>query len=178
MEQFGKLLLEEEGPYSCDELLHWCCQAGGQASSSEQGYHAHDLPFSCQVPNAVSLRQLSMLMRQMGDTPQERTANIKVGAPLFIHCSPTAPACWAHCPSPPQESVAKAKEAVAVDVTDPESWCAWWRSQIHDVRTRSPCWFRHADILGNAYLATFFSCDHKPEDLASAMKAYARAVRL
>ena len=32
-----------------------------------------------QSPNATSLRQLSMLMRQMGDTPQERAANIKVG---------------------------------------------------------------------------------------------------
>lgn len=81
-----------------------------------------------QKPNAASLRQLSMLMRQMGDTPQERLANIK-------------------------ESVAKAKEAVAVDVTDPKSWY----------------------VLGNAYLSTFFSCDHKPEDLTAAMKAYARA---
>lgn len=83
---------------------------------------------SKQKKNAVSLRQQSMLMRQLGETPTEKLNNIK-------------------------ESVNIATQAVSVDVSDAESWY----------------------ILGNAFMAKFFSCDHLPEDLTSAMKAYKRA---
>ena len=88
-----------------------------------------------------------------------------------------------------QESVSKAKEAVAVDVTDAESWCALLapsstcRQQpaVSALRTSDVCSLHDSrwpsDVLGNAYLSTFFSCEHNPEDLSSAMKAYARAVR-
>lgn len=51
-----------------------------------------------QKPNPESLRLLSMLLRQMGDTEAERAANVA-------------------------ESVNKAKEAIKMDVSDTESWC-------------------------------------------------------
>lgn len=51
-----------------------------------------------QEKTAKSLRLLSMVLRQIGETPQERVANVT-------------------------ESVAKAKEAITMDVSDEESWC-------------------------------------------------------
>lgn len=76
-----------------------------------------------------------------------------------------------------QESVSVAKRAVALDVRDGRCWCAC-------ARARSPCdqpvtrltARRAADVLGNAFLTRFFAGLHDPEDLASALKAYTRAV--
>jgi len=76
----------------------------------------------------ASLRMLSMVLRQIGDAPAERVANVA-------------------------ESVAKAKEAVTLDVRDDESWY----------------------VLGNAYLTQFFSHSHDTAHLTQAMKAYAHA---
>jgi len=84
------------------------------------------------VPDKDSLRSLSMVLRQLGGEPAEKRANI-------------------------EESVNKAKEAVALDVKDGSSWY----------------------VLGNAYLAQFFQGDAEREGrgqaLQKALKAYQQA---
>ncbi len=53
------------------------------------------------------------------------------------------------------ESIKIAKEAVALDFKDAESWY----------------------VLGNAYLGSFFNLNHDPDDLKKALQAYERAVK-
>lgn len=53
-----------------------------------------------------------------------------------------------------EQGLELAKEAVEMDATDPESWM----------------------VLGNAYLAAFFSIQQNPRTLKLAMTAYKRAV--
>ncbi|KAH9361991.1 hypothetical protein HPB48_014930 [Haemaphysalis longicornis] len=76
----------------------------------------------------VSLRNLSMVLRQVGETEEEKLKNI--------------------C-----DSVTKAKEALELDIEDGKSW----------------------SILGNAYMAVFFSGAQKAASLQQAMTAYSRA---
>lgn len=77
----------------------------------------------------VSLRNLSMVLRQVGETEEEKLKNI--------------------C-----DSVTKAKEALELDIEDGKSW----------------------SILGNAYMAVFFSGAQKAASLQQAMTAYSRAL--
>jgi tetratricopeptide (TPR) repeat protein len=79
--------------------------------------------------NVKSLRQLSMLLRQLPAANEARATE--------------------HL----RESLARAKTAVALCVTDPESWYN----------------------LGNAHVAHFFSVTHSMSDLDKALQAYARA---
>ncbi len=81
--------------------------------------------------DARSLRNLSLLLRKMGEGPEERVR-------LAL------------------ASLARAKEAVALDAADGESWY----------------------VLGNAYLSLFFAVSHDGRDLDRALKAYARAEQL
>ena len=53
------------------------------------------------------------------------------------------------------ESIKIAKEAVALDFNDADSWY----------------------ILGNAYLGSFFNLDHDPIDLKKALSSYERAAK-
>ncbi|CAM9794736.1 unnamed protein product, partial [Phaeothamnion confervicola] len=80
-------------------------------------------------PNAKSLQQLSMLLRQLPASGTELKANV-------------------------QESVLRAKEALALGLRDGDSWYA----------------------LGNAHATQFFRVTHAPEDLDKALQAFARAV--
>ncbi|CAN7992141.1 unnamed protein product, partial [Ixodes hexagonus] len=77
----------------------------------------------------VSLRNLSMVLRQVGETPNEKLKNI--------------------C-----DSVDRAKQALELDITDGQSWY----------------------ILGNAYLALYFSGSQSAKTLQEAMSAYSRAL--
>ncbi|XP_050050319.1 tetratricopeptide repeat protein 5-like [Dermacentor andersoni] len=77
----------------------------------------------------VSLRNLSMVLRQVGETEEERLNNV--------------------C-----ESVAKAKEALQLDITDGKTW----------------------SILGNAYMTVFFSGAQNVKSLQQALAAYSRAL--
>eukprot|EP01116_Phalansterium_solitarium_P013526 TRINITY_DN30910_c0_g1_i1.p1 TRINITY_DN30910_c0_g1~~TRINITY_DN30910_c0_g1_i1.p1 ORF type:complete len:446 (+),score=131.98 TRINITY_DN30910_c0_g1_i1:109-1446(+) len=78
--------------------------------------------------NKDSLRCLSMVLRQVSADPAERKTNIA-------------------------ESVKLAKDAVALDVTDGQSWY----------------------ILGNALVANFFSNTFAADDMVRALKAYQQA---
>jgi tetratricopeptide (TPR) repeat protein len=78
--------------------------------------------------NKESLRNLSMVLRQIGKDQTKRQANIK-------------------------ESLEKAKEAVTLDVTDGTSWM----------------------VLGNAYLAVYFTVEQDPKLLQQANSAYVQA---
>jgi len=78
--------------------------------------------------NKVSLRNLSMVQRQLGADHEEKVNNIRL-------------------------SVDTAKEAVALDVTDGQSWF----------------------VLGNAFLSVFFFAGQKPGVLKQCMSAYTRA---
>jgi len=77
------------------------------------------------------LRNLSMLLRKVGTSEQEKLENA-------------------------DESLKLAKEAVALDYDDGESWY----------------------VVGNTYLARFFAVSHNPEDLDLALKAYRRSESL
>ncbi|CAN8024876.1 hypothetical protein HPB47_008369 [Ixodes persulcatus] len=77
----------------------------------------------------VSLRNLSMLLRQVGETPEDKLKNV--------------------C-----DSVDKAKQALELDITDGNSWY----------------------ILGNAYLALYFSGSQNAKTVQEAMSAYSRAL--
>lgn len=80
--------------------------------------------------NKASLQNLSMLLRNLPvQELKERLANV-------------------------QESVAKAKEALALDFADHHSWY----------------------VLGNAYCGVFFQVTHRLQDLDKACQAYSRAV--
>ena len=57
------------------------------------------------MKNKVSLRNISMVMRQLGSTPQEKAQNIN-------------------------DSVDKAKEAVQLDIKDGTSWCKFTQSPV------------------------------------------------
>lgn len=82
------------------------------------------------------------------------------------------------------QSAALAKKAVALDVTDGESWCALMRAflsfSVAAWRVSSlPLQLlirKLADFLGNAHLALFFALTRDPEDLSRALKAYERAL--
>ncbi|XP_075734252.1 tetratricopeptide repeat protein 5 isoform X3 [Rhipicephalus microplus] len=77
----------------------------------------------------VSLRNMSMVLRQVGETEEERFNNV--------------------C-----ESVAKAKEALELDITDGRNW----------------------SILGNAYITLFFSGTQNKKSLQQALAAYSKAL--
>lgn len=81
-----------------------------------------------QERNKESLRNLSVVLRQMGKDQAEQEAYVK-------------------------ESISKAKEAVAIDVTDGKSWT----------------------ILGNAYMSMFFAHDQDAELLKRSQSAYSQA---
>lgn len=88
--------------------------------------------FQCGVEQGVSpacLRNLSMALRKLPGDAATTRANI-------------------------QASVVKAKEAVAANVRDGESWY----------------------VLGNAYLASFFGTFHDPADLQKSLAAYSKAI--
>jgi len=79
--------------------------------------------------NKVSLRSLSMVLRQLStSTPQEKVSNI-------------------------DDSLAKGREAVALDTKDGMSW----------------------SILGNAFFSHFFMVSQNPKTLKQAMSAYSQA---
>lgn len=78
-----------------------------------------------------TVRNLSMLLRSLGNTSQEKASN--------------------HV-----KSLQVAKEAVAMDYGDAESWY----------------------VLGNTYLGLFFALSHKRKDLEAALKAYGRSESL
>ncbi|CAN0278551.1 unnamed protein product, partial [Discosporangium mesarthrocarpum] len=78
--------------------------------------------------NKESLRQLSMLLRQLPGTPEETAGYL-------------------------EESLSRAKQAVAMGLSDPLSWY----------------------MLGNAHVASFFRGPNRLEDLNRAMQAYSRA---
>jgi tetratricopeptide (TPR) repeat protein len=84
-----------------------------------------------QAPNKKALRDMAMVMRKLGETPKE-----KAGLTM--------------------SSLKSAKQAVALDVEDSESWY----------------------VLGMSYLAIFFALSHKLADLSCALKAFKRAVLL
>lgn len=78
--------------------------------------------------NKVSLRNLSMVLRQFGDSREQKLHHIN-------------------------ESVVKAKEAIALDISDGMSWF----------------------VLGNAYLAQFFGGTQSEQIIQQCLKAYAQA---
>ena len=86
--------------------------------------------------------------------------------------------------TPVEESVQRAKEAVMLDLADPQSWCEWvlgfqvWGDgTVASTTDRSLIIFANTpDILGNAYVALFFSFSHAPSDLERALGAYQKAV--
>ncbi|XP_064466687.1 tetratricopeptide repeat protein 5-like [Ornithodoros turicata] len=77
----------------------------------------------------VALRNLSVVLRQISTTPEQQTKNI---------CS----------------SLAKAKEAVELDVSDGESWC----------------------VLAIAYITLYFTASLQPSHLQQSLAAFMRAL--
>eukprot|EP00512_Aurantiochytrium_limacinum_P005475 CAMPEP_0171510682 /NCGR_PEP_ID=MMETSP0959-20130129/527_1 /TAXON_ID=87120 /ORGANISM="Aurantiochytrium limacinum, Strain ATCCMYA-1381" /LENGTH=447 /DNA_ID=CAMNT_0012048129 /DNA_START=243 /DNA_END=1583 /DNA_ORIENTATION=- len=94
---------------------------------------AHDCLLSSleQSPDKVTLRNLSMLLRKLEGSAKEKADHMS-------------------------ESIIRAKEAVALDINDAESWY----------------------VLANAYMAMFFAMSHDHRDLESALKAYYRSENL
>jgi len=84
-----------------------------------------------------TLRLLSMLLRQI--RPNKKTVKEQIEK----------------AKSNINESIKIAKEAVALDFNDADSWY----------------------ILGNAYLGSFFNLDHDPIDLKKALSSYERAAK-
>ncbi|KAF6033102.1 TTC5 [Bugula neritina] len=78
--------------------------------------------------NKVSLRNLSMVLRQFGSSPEDKLHHI-------------------------HDSVTHAKEAINLDISDGTSWF----------------------VLGNAYLALFFSGSQNEQSIQNCMKAYSQA---
>ena len=99
-----------------------------------------------QEKDKVALRNLSMVLRQLSEG-EERSKNILL-------------------------SVERAKEAIALDVTDGMSWCKLENDYVFTTG------YLHLDVLGNAYLSLFFAGGQPDSMLKQCMAAYARAVRL
>ena len=114
----------------------WNCL--GECFWKKQDFHTAKSCFDGalkQTRTSTTLRLLSMLLRQI--RPNEKTVKEQVEkAKENIN-----------------ESIKVAKEALALDFNDAESWY----------------------VLGNAYLGSFFNLNHDPTDLKKALSAYERA---